>query len=119
MFLWVLFLLVEVGAALQNNYLGIETYYAFEYIIDFFQAFAFIALLCISKSMAWSNTAVDNPIPVYTNPAYPQSQQPQMMGPIVMPQPQQQQQQQQYAYHTAPNGQQYYYQQQSVYNGAK
>ena len=106
MFFWVLFIVIEVGASLAENYFGDHVFEAFEFIIDFFKSFSWIILLLIAKSPVFK-PAMDNTDPqVYNQPAYNGAPQ---QNYVPQPPPQQQ-----YAYNQG-NGmpqQQYYNQQQ-------
>ncbi|KAF2108325.1 hypothetical protein BDV96DRAFT_263953 [Lophiotrema nucula] len=89
MFIWVIFYIVEIGAALNNRALSVTFYEASEWITDFFQAASFTILIFIAKSRAFSpvaDTTAD-----YNNTTYPVTQQP-----AYAPVPQQQ-----YAYSNA------------------
>jgi hypothetical protein len=107
MFIWTLFIVIELGAGLQNNFLGVNTYYAFEYIIDIFQSAAWIILLFIAKSAVFKAPVDNNDPQIYNQPTYPTTQQQPVYQQVPVPP-----QQQQYAYNNGNGTQQYYYQQQ-------
>jgi hypothetical protein len=113
MFFWVLFIVIEVGASLAENYFGDHVFEAFEFIIDFFKSCSWIILLLIAKSPVFK-PAIDNTDPqVYNQSAYSAAPQQNFVPQPAPPQ--------QYAYNQG-NGmpqQQYYNQQQQgpVYYG--
>ena len=70
MFLWVLFIVIEAGAILAENYFGDHVFEAFEFIIDIFKSFSWIILLLIAKSPVFK-PAIDTTDPqLYNQPTY-------------------------------------------------
>ena len=70
MFIWVLFVVVETGTSLANDFLGERVYEAFAFIIDIFLSLSWILLLLIAKSPVFK-PAADNMDPqIYNQPAY-------------------------------------------------
>jgi hypothetical protein len=118
MFIWSLVMLVDWAASLptSNNPISTEGEVAINYIISFFQIFAYICVLFLAKSAAWDNLAVHNP----TQPNMYHNAAPMPYGAPVPP-PQQQYgyngQPQQHGYNGQPQ-QQYYYQEMPVHTGA-
>lgn len=104
MFIWTLFVVIEAGAGLQDNFLGLNTYYAFEYIIDLFQSAAWIILLFIAKSAVFKAPVDNNDPQIYNQTTYPTTQAQPVYQSVAQPQ--------QYAYNNGNTTQQYYYQQQ-------
>lgn len=123
MFIWVIFIVVQVGANYAQHFLTEVTFEAFEYVTDVFSSIAYIALLFIAKSPAFKPTVDNNNPQIYNQPTYTQPQpvysqsqplynnQMPTYAPVPVPAPQQQ-----YAYN-ANGTQQYYHQQHPVYNG--